>query len=116
MAKTFFQPPSYYEGLKARRIKQSGRLWLVRVISEEERPVQYPYWFVIIRNFNLEKDWPVAQLQSAFGVSAMRIRLMPSLLNWNRSIPPIRLGHLLPLSLPSEIGLNFLESSPVLRL
>ena len=28
----------------------------MRVVSEEGRPVQYPYWFVIIRNFNLEKD------------------------------------------------------------
>ena len=56
MPKTFFKLPSYYEGLKARRIKQSGRLSLVRVVSEEGRPVQWPYWFVIIRNFNLEKD------------------------------------------------------------
>lgn len=56
--KTFFKLPSYYEGLTARRIKQSGRLWLVRVVSEEGRPVQYPYWFVMIRNFDLEKDKP----------------------------------------------------------
>ncbi|MGC2577543.1 MAG: hypothetical protein WA376_08190, partial [Terrimicrobiaceae bacterium] len=54
--KTIFKLPSYYEGLRARRIKQSGRLWLVRVVSEEGVPVQWPYWFVMIRNFNLEKD------------------------------------------------------------
>jgi hypothetical protein len=55
--KTFFKLPSYYEGLTARRIAQSGRLWLVRVVSEERIPVQYPYWFVIIRNFNLKRDY-----------------------------------------------------------
>ena len=81
MPKTFFQLPSYYEGLKARRIKQSGRLWLVRVVSEERRPVQWPYWFVIIRNFNLEKDKVSGATSIAFGVSAMKIRLMPSLRN-----------------------------------
>jgi hypothetical protein len=61
MSKTFFKLPSYYEGLTARRIRQSGRLWLVRVVSEEgpngERiPVRWPYWFVIIKGFDPERD------------------------------------------------------------
>ena len=51
MPKTFFNLPHYYEGLKARRIKQSGRLWLVKVINDPP-----PYWFVFIRSFNLVQD------------------------------------------------------------
>ena len=56
--KTFFQLPGYYEGIKARRIKQSGRLWLVRVVSDpdKESSAFKPYWFVVIKNFDLEKD------------------------------------------------------------
>ncbi len=56
--KTFFELPSYYQGIKARRIKQSGRLWLLRVVSDPDKAsVTFkPYWFVMIRNFNLEKD------------------------------------------------------------
>ena len=58
-------------------------LWLVRVVSEEGRPFQYPYWFVIIRNFNLEKD----KASGATSIGVWRFghedRLLPSSKNWN---------------------------------
>ena len=59
MAKTFFNLPGFYEGIRARRIRQSGRLWLVKVISDEDKErgdSWKPYWFVFIRNFDLKKD------------------------------------------------------------
>jgi hypothetical protein len=37
MAETFFKVPGYYEGIRARRIKQSGRLWLVRVVNDPDK-------------------------------------------------------------------------------
>ncbi len=49
--KTFFDLPSYYEGLKARRMAQSGRLWLCKVINDPP-----PYFLVMIRGFDREKD------------------------------------------------------------
>ena len=60
--KTFFELPSYYEGIKVRRIAHSGRLWLVSVISEtnlkgEIVPPPFPYWFILIKNFNLKRDY-----------------------------------------------------------
>ena len=51
MAKLFFSLPNYYEGLRARRVQQSGRLWLVKIINDPPA-----YWLVFIRNFNLEQD------------------------------------------------------------
>ena len=51
MAKTFFNLPGYYEGLKARRLAQSGRLWLVKIINDPP-----PYWLVWIRGFDQQKD------------------------------------------------------------
>lgn len=49
--KQYFKLSGDYEGLKVRRLRQSGRLWLVRVINDGA-----PYWFVMIRNFQLERD------------------------------------------------------------
>ena len=51
MAKQYFKLPGYYEGLTAKRIEQSGRLWFVRVCNDPP-----PYWLVIIRGFNRERD------------------------------------------------------------
>jgi hypothetical protein len=59
MAKVFFRLPGYYEGIRARRIKQSGRLWLVRVVSDPDKReggTFKPYWFVAIKSFNPAKD------------------------------------------------------------
>ena len=47
MAKQYFKLTGDYEGLIARRIAQSGRLWLVRVINDGR-----PYYFVFIRGFD----------------------------------------------------------------
>lgn len=49
--KQYFKLPGYYEGLTARRLKQSGRLWLVCIVNDTP-----PYWFAIIRNFDLKRD------------------------------------------------------------
>lgn len=49
--KQYFKLSGYYEGLTAKRIKQSGRLWLVRVVNDPP-----PYYFVIIRNFDMHRD------------------------------------------------------------
>jgi hypothetical protein len=51
MAKKYFKLPGYYEGLTAKRIEQSGRLWFVRVCNDPP-----PYWLVIIRGFKRERD------------------------------------------------------------
>jgi hypothetical protein len=59
MPKTFFYLPHYYEGLKARRIRQSGRLWLVKVIND---PPQYLLAF--IREFDLFTDGRKASAKS----------------------------------------------------
>jgi len=51
MAKKYFNLPGYYEGLTAKRIEQSGRLWLVRVCNDPP-----PYWLVMIRGFNRKRE------------------------------------------------------------
>jgi hypothetical protein len=59
MAKVLFKLPGYYEGIRARRIKQSGRLWLVRVVNDfdkKEGGTFKPYWFVLIKGFDPIRD------------------------------------------------------------
>ena len=51
MAKQYFKLPGYYEGLTAKRIAQSGRLWCLRVCNDPP-----PYFLVIIRGFNRDRD------------------------------------------------------------
>ena len=51
MPKQYFNLTGYYQGLTVKRIAQSGRLWLVRVINDPP-----PYWFVMIRNFDPTRD------------------------------------------------------------
>ena len=51
MAKQLFKLPGYYKGLIGRRLRQSGRLWLVRVANNPP-----PYWLVMIRSFHIERD------------------------------------------------------------
>jgi hypothetical protein len=51
MAKQYFKLTGYYEGLTAKRVAQSGRLWLVRIVNDPP-----PYWFVMIKNFDLTRD------------------------------------------------------------
>jgi hypothetical protein len=59
MAKVLFKLPGHYEGIRARRIKQSGRLWLVRVVSDPDKReggTFKPYWFVLIKGFDPLRD------------------------------------------------------------
>jgi hypothetical protein len=59
MAKVLFKLPGYYEGIRARRIKHSGRLWWVRVVSDPDKReggTFKPYWFVLIKGFDLIRD------------------------------------------------------------
>jgi hypothetical protein len=59
MAKVLFKLSGYYEGIRARRIKHTGRLWLVRVVSDPDKreggPFK-PYWFVLVKGFDPVKD------------------------------------------------------------
>ena len=45
--KVFFDLPEMYDGLRARRLSQVGRLVLYQIINDGA-----PYWLVIIRNFD----------------------------------------------------------------
>jgi hypothetical protein len=51
MPKQFFKLTGYYDGLTVKRIAQSGRLWLVRVVNDPP-----PYWFVMIKGFDPTRD------------------------------------------------------------
>ena len=46
--KTFFELKAPYEGLRVRRLKVSGRIWLVQVFNDPP-----PYWFVMIKGFEV---------------------------------------------------------------
>jgi hypothetical protein len=69
MAKQYFKLTGYYEGLTAKRINQSGRLWLLRVVNDGP-----PYWLVMIRGFDPDTD----RASGEFGDSPMRHKPAPS--------------------------------------
>jgi hypothetical protein len=67
MAKTFFNLSGDYDGLKVRRLDQSGRLVLYRVLNDGP-----PYWLVRIQNFDERTDRPRIRHESKFGNGTFR--------------------------------------------
>ena len=91
MAKVFFRLPGYSEGIRARRIKQSGRLWLVPVVNDPDKReggTFRPIGSLPSRDSIRQKTKPAAQPRLESGASVMKMRLSPSLPSWSRSIPP----------------------------
>jgi hypothetical protein len=81
--KTFFWLMGAYEGLKVRRLAQSGRLVLYRVLNDGP-----PYWLIQVKNFQEEIDRPKLQHESKFGNGTFRCTTLESAERLYRSLLP----------------------------
>jgi hypothetical protein len=81
--KTFFWLTGAYEGLKVRRLAQSGQLVLYRVLNDGP-----PYWLIQVKNFQEEVDRPKLQHESRFGNGTFRCVTLESAERLYRSLLP----------------------------
>jgi hypothetical protein len=81
--KTFFWLTGAYEGLRVRRLAQSGRLVLYRVLNDGP-----PYWLIQVKNFQEEVDRPKLGHESIFGNGTFRLVALESAERLYRSLLP----------------------------
>jgi hypothetical protein len=81
--KTFFWLTGAYEGLRVRRLAQSGRLVLYRVLNDGP-----PYWLIQVKNFQEEVDRPKLGHESIFGNGTFRVVALESAERLYRSLLP----------------------------
>jgi hypothetical protein len=81
--KTFFTLTGAYEGLKVRRLAQSGRLVLYRVLNDGSL-----YWLVQVKNFQEEIDRPKLEHESRFGNGTFHCVTLESAERLYRSLLP----------------------------
>src|ERR1700730_6209683 len=65
--KTFFDLKGAYQGLRARRLSQCGRVVFYKIVNDPP-----DYWLVVIRAFNEERDRPLIRHLSRFGNGVWR--------------------------------------------
>jgi len=66
--KTFFDLKAAYQGLRARRLAQCGRVVLYKIVNDPP-----DYWLVVIRAFSEESDRPLIGHLSRFGNGVWRL-------------------------------------------
>jgi hypothetical protein len=65
--KAFFKLRGAYQGLRARRLAQCGRVVLYKIVNDPP-----DYWLVVIRAFSEESDRPLIWHLSRFGNGVWR--------------------------------------------